>query len=258
MTSKPRINETAAQGFSAAAAGYVRGRPEYPEAIVGWLTSELGLSPGSTVVDLGSGTGKFLPRLNATGAAISAIEPVAEMRAEAMRRHPAINFHAGTAEAIPLADASADAVVCAQSFHWFATPVALAEIARVLKPDGALGLVWNVRDERVPWVAALTDIMAPYEGNIPRYASGAWRRLFPGHGFAMPAETIFAHGHTGTPESVVVDRVLSVSFIAALPEPERARVRSALERLIAETPALAGQSEVTFPYATHAYALRRA
>src|SRR5690606_37054894 len=103
--------------------------------------------------DLGAGTGKFVPRLLETGARVVAVEPVAAMRAEFARRHPGVELHGGSAEAIPLADASMDAVVCAQSFHWFATARALSGIRRVLVRGGVLGLAWNVRDETVPWVA---------------------------------------------------------------------------------------------------------
>ena len=76
-----------------------------------------------------------------------------------------------------------DAVVCAQSFHWFATREALHEIRRVLKPGGAFGLVWNLRDDSVPWVAALTRIMQPFEGDAPRFHSQKWRDVFPAEGF---------------------------------------------------------------------------
>jgi ubiquinone/menaquinone biosynthesis C-methylase UbiE len=99
--------------------------------------------------------------------------------------YPDIEAKKGSAEKIPLADASVDAIVCAQAFHWFATPEALAEIYRVLKSGGALGLIWNVRDERVAWVAALTEIMKPF-GDTPRYHTQIWRRLFPAAGNQSP------------------------------------------------------------------------
>ena len=161
-----------------------------------WLRDDLALSAGKTVLDLGAGTGKFLPHLRATGAAVIAVEPVPAMRAQLTQRNPGIEAMAGTAEQIPLADGAADAIVCAQAFHWFANPAALAEIHRVLKPGGVLGLIWNVRDESVGWVAALTRIMAPYEAGIPRYHSGEWRRLFPAEGFGPLRERHFPNSHT--------------------------------------------------------------
>ena len=114
-----------------------------------------------------------------------------------IRQHPEIKAKAGSAEHIPLADASLDAVVCAQSFHWFATPEALREIHRVLKPDGALGLIWNVRNESVEWVAALTRIMRPFKGDTPRFEGQKWRAAFPADGFSPLREQRFSNEHTG-------------------------------------------------------------
>src|ERR1700712_1930981 len=161
------IHRTAAEGFTAGAESYAAGRPEYPSAIEGWLTGELGLAAGKTVLDLGAGTGKFSRSLLATGANVIAVEPVAAMLAQLVQQYPAVQAKSGPAEEIPLADASVDAVLCAQSFHWFATPASLREIHRVLKGGGALGLVWNVRDDHVAWVQKLSAIMLPYEGDAP-------------------------------------------------------------------------------------------
>src|SRR3984957_7558389 len=165
------IHRMAVEGFTAGAATYVEGRPEYPAEIEEWLAHDLGLASGKTALDLAAGTGKFSPRLLATGAAVIAVEPVRAMLNELTRQYPGIDARSGSAEHIPLHDASVDAVVCAQAFHWFAPRRALKEIHRVLKPGGALGLVWNVRDDSVPWVAALTRIMKPFEGDAPRYHS---------------------------------------------------------------------------------------
>jgi SAM-dependent methyltransferase len=167
-----------------------------------------------------------------------------------VRQFPEIEARSGSAEAIALGDASLDAVVCAQSFHWFATPQALHEIHRVLKPGGALGLVWNVRDNSVEWVAALTRIMKPLEGDTPRFHSQKWRAVFPAEGFGPLREKRFPNRHTGDPDQVIVDRILSVSFIAALPSDEQERVKAELRKVISTSPELAGKSEVTFPYET--------
>jgi SAM-dependent methyltransferase len=247
------LHRAASTGYAAEADAYVAGRPDYPPAVAGWLTRELGLGPGRRVVDLGAGTGKFLPHLSATGAAVVAVEPVAAMRARLAGAHPAVDALSGTAEAIPMASQSVDAVVCAQSFHWFATAAALAEIARVLRPGGRLGLIWNVRDESVPWVAALSRLTDPHEGGAPRYRTGAWRTVFPDAAFGPLRECQWRHVHHGPPEAVIVDRTLSVSFIAALPATERARVAAAVRALIARTPDLAGRSTVAFPYVTTAF-----
>src|ERR1700760_4082943 len=118
---QPGVHRAAVQGYTANADSYVRG-----------LTGTLGLNPGASVVDLGAGTGKFTPRLVQTGARVIAVEPVDTMRAKLASALPGVEALAGTAQSIPLADASVDAVVCAQSFHWFANRDALDEIHRVL------------------------------------------------------------------------------------------------------------------------------
>ena len=112
---------------------------------------------------------------------------------------------------------------------------ALAEIGRVLKPGGMLGLIWNVRDESVPWVAGLTRIMAPHEGDAPRYYKNEWRRVFPARGFGELSERTFSHQHVGPSDQVLVDRVASVSFIAALDESTRNGVLDQVRALIAST-----------------------
>jgi SAM-dependent methyltransferase len=163
---------------------------------------------------------------------------------------------------MPLETASADAVVCAQAFHWFASRAALAEIHRVLKPGGRLGLVWNVRDESVDWVAAITAIITPYEGDAPRFHKGDWRRPFldqhpSARAFGDFEVASFAHTHVGPADEVIIDRFLSVSFIAAQPAAERAIVERRLRDLVATHPALRGRNVVTFPYRTEAYACHR-
>jgi SAM-dependent methyltransferase len=251
------VHQSAASGFAKDAGTYQKGRPDYPPALQGWLTASLGLDANAEVIDLGAGTGKFTKILAKTNAKVRAIEPVAAMRLEFAKTLPAIPVLEGTATAIPLADASLDAVVCAQAFHWFASPEAVAEIHRVLKPGGRLGLIWNVRDESVAWVKALTGIITPYEGDTPRFHTGQWQAVFPAPGFGRLEETRFPHEHRGPAETVIIARTMSVSFIAALPDETRARVEADVRNLIAKTPELAGQAEVTFPYETRAYVCRR-
>ncbi|HEY4973245.1 MAG TPA: class I SAM-dependent methyltransferase, partial [Steroidobacteraceae bacterium] len=193
-----------------------------------------------------------------TGANVAAVEPIDAMRAQLLQDIPGVTALAANAQSLPLADASLDAVVCAQSFHWFASREALGEIARVLRPGGKLGLVWNVRDESVDWVAAITRIITPYEGDTPRFHTGEWRRLFPNELFSDLQETAFSYRHRGAVQQVVVDRVLSISFIAALPAAERAQVAAMLHALIADQPQLRDSAAVEFPYLTRAYCSTRA
>ncbi len=247
------IHDAAAQGYQKAADTYVRGRPDYPVAVMDWLTDALGIGPDSKVLELGAGTGKFTSLLSQTGATVWALDPVPEMLTALGEAYPSIKTITAQAEAIPLDDQSVDVVVCAQSFHWFANQTALSEIKRVLKPGGRLGLIWNRRDQRTPWVAALTEIMRPYEGDAPRHDKGDWKVLFPTNGLTPLTQMTIPHGHTGPAEQVIIDRIMSVSFIAALPDADQDKVRAAIVALIAATPDLAGQNPVTFPYVTTAY-----
>jgi SAM-dependent methyltransferase len=195
--------------------------------------------------------------LLATGAGVVALEPLAEMRAHLTARFPDMEAVAGSAQAIPLPDGSVDAVTCAQCFHLFATPQALAEIRRVLRPGGGLGLIWNIRDANVPWVAEIIEIMAPYDTGPIGWEGMEWRKAFPADGFGALVERQFQNVHTGPPENVIVDRVLSVSSIAKLPPAEKHRVVAQLRNLIARTPELAVKPEVSFPNVTYAYSCRR-
>ena len=247
------IHATALSGFDADADRYARGRPDYPAEVADWLRDSVELEPGKTVVDLGAGTGKFTRRLLATGARVIAVEPVAGMRARLSADLPEVEVLDGSATAIPLRDASVDAIVCAQAFHWFATSDALAEIRRVLAPGGILGLIWNTKDDSVPWVKAAFDVIEPYEGDVPRFHNGAWRSVFPADGFGPLHEERFRHEHVGSAETVIVDRLLSVSFISNLPATERETVATKLRSLIATDPALAGRGQVAVPYTTFAY-----
>jgi SAM-dependent methyltransferase len=139
--------------FGGVADAYERSRPGYPVDAVRWLAGETPLD----VVDLGAGTGKLTRLLAAQGHRVIAVEPIPEMLAQLEAAVPGVTALAGSAEAIPVGDASCDVVTVAQAFHWFDQPVALREIVRVLRPGGRLALVWNTRDDSEAWVAELTD-----------------------------------------------------------------------------------------------------
>ena len=115
------VHTAALQGFSAEAQTYARGRPEYPPEILHWLAAALGVAASTIVVDLGAVTGKFTKLLVPTGADLIAVEPVEAIRAQLAESLPGVRVVAGSAEAVPLKTASADVLVCAQAFHWFAT-----------------------------------------------------------------------------------------------------------------------------------------
>lgn len=251
------VHHTAVEGYSTSAGAYARGRPGYPPETSAWLRDVVDLRPGRTVLEIGAGTGKFLPLLLETGADVVALEPVDAMRVEMARRFPEVNALTGTADQIGVPDGSVDAVVCAQAFHWFATPETLAEMRRVLRPNGVLGLIWNDRDTRVPWVAAMAAIIDAHEDDAPRYETGQWRQVFPATGFTALRELHARHVHTGSPDQVIVDRTLSISFIAALSAEQRAEIARQLRTLINDTPELAGRAEISVPYDTLMAAFRK-
>lgn len=253
----PDVNAAAAVGFSREALSYARARPDYPPEILQWMADPLGVQAGSNLLDLGAGTGKFTKLLLRTGARVVAAEPVAPMLEQLRAALPEVEAIAATAQALPLAGASLDAVVCAQAFHWFADTVTLREIHRVLRPTGNLGLIWNVRDESVDWVRQISAIITPHEGGVPRFHSGSWRRAFTGGLFSAPELRTFRNVHAGDPQSVIVERIASVSFIAAMNKEDRNAVLEQLRNLISTHPDLRGRSTVEFPYLTHAYCCRK-
>jgi len=142
------------RNFGSIAELYERVRPGYPAEAVEWLLGE-----SAVVADVGTGTGKLTDALLASGRDVTAVDPDPGMLAVLTAKHPGVPTVAGTAEQLPFADATFDAVTFGQSWHWVDPPRGSAEVARVLRPGGTLGLVWNIRDAREPWVAELADIL---------------------------------------------------------------------------------------------------
>jgi SAM-dependent methyltransferase len=248
----------AAQAFDGAAEVYDRGRPSFPPESVATLVDVLGIEPGVRVLDLAAGTGKLTRMLAPTGAELVAVEPLGGMRARLEASLPGVRALEGTAEAIPLPDASVEAVTVAQAFHWFDGSAALAEIHRVLAPGGRLGLLWNVKDEKEDWVVQLGEIIEPYRGTAPRVLSGAWRAAFEETDLFTPlAAKHFSHVHEVDAEGAV-DRVVSISFIAALPRAEREQVGERVRRLLAQHPETRTQQTFRVPYRTDVYWCERA
>jgi SAM-dependent methyltransferase len=166
---------------------------------------------------------------------------------------PGVPALEGAAEAIPLPEASVDAVTVAQAFHWFDGKAALGEIHRVLAPGGRLGLLWNAKDEQEDWVARLGELIEPHRGTAPRYDSGSWRIAFEETALFTPlAAEHFSHVHEVDTESVV-DRVLSISFIAALTGKEREQIGEQVISLLAEHPETRARETFRLPYRTDVY-----
>jgi SAM-dependent methyltransferase len=212
--------------FAEVAEAYERGRPSYPDDAVRWLVGD----EACDVVDLGAGTGKLTRVLVAHGHRVVAVEPLDEMRAELEAAVPGARALAGSAEAIPLEDASADVVTSAQAFHWFDHDAALPEIARVLRPGGRIALVWNTRDDRDPWMARLSAII----GNETVEESDVVPVL-DASGLFGPVETArFPFAETRD-RAGLLDLVLSRSYLAKLAPAERQPVLDAVAALYDET-----------------------
>jgi SAM-dependent methyltransferase len=225
------VHPRAEVGFGRAAEAYERGRPAYPAEAVAWLGDQLELGPGRTVVDLAAGTGKLTRLLLPTGARVVAVEPVAGMRETLARVVPDAEILEGTAEAMPLPDGSADAVTVAQAFHWFSTAEALAEIHRVLRADGRLALVWNRRDLDAELEVAVHSMIARYRSGVPTHRSGQWRSVFETTELFGPLEEHQVPYHQDLDAAGLVDRVMSTSVMAALPDAERRRAIAEIEDL---------------------------
>ena len=280
------VHDIAARGFGAEADAYDRARPSYPPDAIDWLVRGLGIGPGRQVVDLAAGTGKLTALLAGSGADLIAIEPVASMRDRLRYRlsdrlrdrpsdrpsgrlgNPRVEVLAGVAEALPLADQSVDAVIVAQAFHWFDAKRAMAEIARVVRPGGHLGLLWNARDRSQEWVDQVWSVMDRVERNAPwRIDDGATndsatndsatkdthatneRYLAGPHdsNWSPWVEATFFHVHYSTHEQVV-DRMRSVSHIAALPADDQCKVLDEVRLILDGHPETRQRPTVGIPY----------
>ena len=247
------IHESAAKGFAAGADAYERGRPDYSPEAIDRLAEELGIGPDKRVLDLAAGTGKLTGQLAQTGAELVAVEPIAEMRAKLEAALPGVEAVEGAAERIPLPNHSVDAVVVGQAFHWFESVRAVSEIRRVLRPTGAVGLIWQVRDASRPWTKRLDEIIDRADDGHPRYRTGAWREGFDRTALFDPLETAtYETVQRGSPETIV-DRVASISYIAAMSESRRQAVIDQVRELLATDAETAGSDVVELPYSANIY-----
>ncbi|HEV2310654.1 MAG TPA: methyltransferase domain-containing protein [Acidimicrobiia bacterium] len=255
------VHDVAAAGFGAASDLYERARPTYPPDAVAWLVDALGLRPGVAAVDLAAGSGKLTRLLAPTGARLVAVEPVAGMRRVLVATQPDVPVVAGVAEALPFRPACLDAVTVGQAFHWFDADVAFAELGRVLRPGGRVGLIWNARDRTVAWVDAIWSIMdrverrAPWRDHDRRDQSGRrvpQPRLDDRPGWSPLHEATFHHVQPVSPEGVV-DRFASVSHVAALDETDRRRVLDEVRATLAAHADTAGRGELELPYLVDVY-----
>jgi SAM-dependent methyltransferase len=237
---------------------YERGRPGYPSEVV----HIPGLPSSATVVEIGAGTGKLTRLLVATFARVAAIEPDDQMRAWLTVLCPKAEAIAGSGEQIPLPSATADAVFAAQSFHWFANERALAEIARVLRPGGALVLMWNVPAGRTePSIVAVEQLLEPHwpkDWDLPLdlglsragHAAGDWQVALAQSVFEEPRQVRLPNPQSVGPEELVAF-FGSMGWIATLPDDKRLT-------LLGEVRSLLTASEYRLPWEAHVYWTRLA
>jgi SAM-dependent methyltransferase len=247
------IHHAAEVGYQRAAADYERVRPSYPTRSLAVLADALDLGPGKRVAEVGAGTGKFTRLLALTGARVTALEPVAAMRARLSELLPQVEVVDGMAESTGLATGEVDAVVAAQAWHWFDPAAALAEVERVTKPRGRLGLVWNTLDETVPWVAEYSKIYRQWRTDaVPGHRDGTWRRFFD----EVPGWTPLAGEHVPNPfvtdREGVLGQALTSSVISTLDSASRTQVRRELEAVLDRHKETCG-ARIEIPYVTDLY-----
>lgn len=230
-----------ALSFAAVADAYDRARPSYPEDAVPWL---IGRQPAA-VVELGAGTGKLTELLVAAGHDVLATDPLPEMLGHLQERLPDVRTAVAAAEQIPVASRSVDVVVCAQSFHWFDHGAALPEIARVLRPGGRLAVVWNHRDTAIPWVRRLERIIGEKDERAENV-----RPLMETQHFGWVEEEEFRFWQS-LDADLLEDLVRSRSYIALLPEAERAGVLARVRELYDDYGR--GPDGMLLPYLTACY-----
>jgi SAM-dependent methyltransferase len=237
--------------FDRAVQRYERARPSYPVEAVRWM-----LPAGARqVVDLAAGTGKLTRVLVRDGYQVTAVEPLSGMRAELGRQLPGVPALPGTAEEIPLPGGCADAVLVAQAWHWFDEPAAAAEIARVLRPGGSLGLVWNEQDDSVAWVAQMRVLVGELKSvdAVEQRPDGEddWAPDL-GPDFGPPAARTFRNAqHLDLP--TLLDNIASRSYVITLPDAERDRTLAAVAELVRTHPDTAGLTTYHLPYRTRCW-----
>jgi SAM-dependent methyltransferase len=245
--------------FGAAASAYAEHRPDYAQAAVRWALER---APGPRVLDLGAGTGKLTATLVELGAEVVAVEPDPAMLAELYRTLPRVRARQGTAEALPLPDASVDAVLAGNALHWFDMSVAGPEIARVLTPGGILAGLWNVIDDRAEWTAGLARVSGSAAIG-PRDTLTNWRTATTGlhlprtgaARFGSPEQAEFPHGQHRTADSLVATLATRAGMLV-MQEAERAAVLGRIRAYLASKPETA-DGAFTLPMLTGVLRVRR-
>lgn len=253
-----------ATAFGDAAGVYERGRPGYPSGAIEALVGELGLERRAVVVDLAAGTGKLTADLTLRFDRVIAIEPLAELRERLARAAPVAEALEGTAEDMPLPDESADAVFVAQAFHWFDGRRALDEVARVLRPGGGLGLLWNTTPWELregAWYALLDDLLERSRADLSemhRQRSGRWHEAFDGEQRFVPLSgATFDNSQRMSHDSFLAN-LASRSYVARLDPGSRRELLAEVEALLGRGDAPIEAGAVVVPMRTDIYWTRLA
>jgi SAM-dependent methyltransferase len=231
-----------ALSFGEVAESYDRYRPAPPAAAMEWVLP----TPGQTALDIGAGTGALTRRLAERAARVLAVEPDSRMLAVLLARSPAVGGMLAKAEQLPLIDRSVDAVMISSAWHWMDPVVTVAEIERILRPGGVLGVVWNGPDRSVEWVARLLGRRDPSPGDT----DGRPDR----HRFELPAgsalgalETCLIRWSLPLTRHELVGMAGTYSRVILLPPDRRAQELRAIEGALETSPELAGKDAVELP-----------
>lgn len=243
MTDSTAIRAAQAASFDSAAQTYERARPSYPPEAVDWLLE----SSPQDVLDLGAGTGKLTRAFVGRVRTIVAVDPSANMLAQLAGSVPQARTVVGTAESIPIEDHSVDAVYAAQAWHWVDPERAVPEVRRVLRGGGVLGLIWNIRDESVPWVARLTEIV-----------HGSAAEVFVAQAQGIPdqlgdVERLTVRWERPFDRQGLLDLVASRSYVITAAPQRRVEILAQVSELLDSHPDLADPASWRIPYLTESF-----
>ena len=251
------VDPRAASGFADVAHAYAQGRPSYPAEAIDHIVASFQLNETSSVLDLAAGTGQLSRLFRMRGRRVFAVEPASAMRARIAADLPDVTIVGGTAEAIPLADGAVDAVVIGEAFHWFDTASATAEIARVLRPEGGVALLWNTptwTNETTHWLKDFRQLVTHRKqaaGDYPA-GDGRWRDEIMHTGLFTDLQYAEFH-HTQTLEPAqFLALVTSWSWIANLDAQQRQAALDDVAALVER------EHRVEIPYRTDLYLARPA
>jgi SAM-dependent methyltransferase len=251
--SSPEVIAQRASSFGGQAAAYAAERPGYPDDALRWALEPIAGRTPPRVLDLAAGTGKLTAGLVRLGAEVVAVEPDPDMLAELRRLFPGVTALAGTAEHIPLADASVDAIVAGQAMHWFDLGRALPEMARVLTPGGVLAGLWNLDDDRVPWVKGMKEA----SGSSVSFSKRAGHAtLAPSPYFPAVESERFSHTLRRTADSMAAT-IATHSHVLILSDTERAELMERVMGYLRATPETA-HGEFELPLITMTFRAVRA